>query len=296
MIKLVIGKSGFLGREFIEHMNCDGIGRSELDMMTLFDKNTKARNKILKKFLKNYDVIINCIGISNTRYCEDPKNWEEVNFINGTIPKILSTWCNENNKKFVQISTGCLYDESHHPCTEDSFRVAHCNYTVSKFSGELGCNFETDLIIRPRLLFSDKVVKGNNLLSKLLTFDKYVDEFNSITSNKTIVNAVDALLMANQSGAFNVCNQGHYTIFEIAKMLHDTINNMAWTLKIDFINKSKITAVELRDSQGLYLVNNVMDLTKLLEFYNPPTVQEAISDIIVSTLTSDPSDPTKTII
>jgi dTDP-4-dehydrorhamnose reductase len=251
----VLGK-GFLGQEF-ESMGYEVWGRDKFDA-------TNINNLQLIKAFEHVDVIINCIGISDTRYCEDPKNFEEIMHVNGHVPKVLSQYCQATNKKFVHISTGCLYDEIGRPCTEEDFLATHCAYTVSKYVGERGCDTTRDLIMRPRLIFSDKKQTGhNNLIQKLMKFDTFVDEFNSVTWNKTIVEAVQALLDEKQSGIFNVANEGIHTIHEIAQMLGR--------------NGEKISGAELRKSQGLYLVNNVMDISKLRQFYLPPTVSKAIS-------------------
>lgn len=254
----VLGK-GFLGQEY-EEMGYDVLGRDKFQIQ-VWDEYT---NRNIFEPLKDYDVIVNCIGQSNTRYCEDPANFDEIMFTNGTVPKILSEYCKQNDKKFVHISTGCLYDETGRPCTEEDFLATHCAYTVSKFAGEMGCDKERDLILRPRLLFNDKKQAGhNNLIQKLMKFDTYIDEFNSVTWNRTIVEAMQALLDAEQVGVFNVANEGRHTIHEIAKMIGKT--------------GEKMSGAELRKGQGLFLVNNVMDISKLKQFYLPPTVKEAIT-------------------
>jgi nucleoside-diphosphate-sugar epimerase len=147
--------------------------------------------------------------------------------------------------------------------TEDGFLSAHCRYVVSKWAGENYLN-EDDLIIRPRLLFDGGLQKGrNNLLQKLPKFNDYLDEFNSVTSCDTIVEAVEALLESNCRGAFNVANDGAYTIHDMAEALG--------------YNGGYVSQEELHQSQGLFLVNNVMDLTKLKRYYQPTdTIEELL--------------------
>ena len=118
-------------------------------------------------------------------------------------------------------------------------------------------------MIRPRLLFDTEVATGrNNLLQKLPKFKNFLDEFNSVTSCDTIVEATSALLSANQSGVFNVANTGTYTIYEMATSL--------------FLRGGMTSQEELHESQGLYLVNNVMDLDRLKEFYTPRDTLEEL--------------------
>ena len=249
---LVLGK-GFLGQEF-ESMGYEVWGKDRLVL----------RRDTQLEFLGDYDVVINCIGISDTRFCELPENFPKVLQTNSSLPYGLSRGCEFYETKFVHISTGCLYDEIGRPCSEDDFLAAHCGYTVSKYAGEIGCNKDRDLILRPRLLFSDKRMNThNNLLQKLPKFNSFVDELNSVTWNKTIVEATQALLDHEQTGVFNVANEGRHTIYEIATEMLG--------LKGD-----KMSGEQLRSSQGLYLVNNVMDISKLKQFYQPVSVEKAV--------------------
>lgn len=219
------------------------------------------------KELAEADVIVNCIGISDTRYCESQENFEKIKLINGELPGLLSKHDLMINKRFVHISTGCLYDQSHRPCTEDDKLVAHCNYVVSKWIGEMGCDKQKDIIIRPRLLFSDYMPPNgsrNNLLLKLNRFDKFVDAFNTITYTHDIVNAIESLLENNCSGIYNVGCSEPITIYDIATK---------------YLNKSdviKITPEQLILSQNLHLVNNVMDVTKIEKYCKMTPLSKAL--------------------
>lgn len=248
MNAVVLG-NGFLGNQFARNG------------WTVWDRSKFSYEK--GKFqtdwneLSNFDTIINCIGISDTRFCE--QSLSIAIDINGELPRKLSQYCECNHKKFVHISTGCLYDFTN--AYENEFIVAHCNYTVSKWIGEKGCG-SNDLIIRPRLLYSDLPHK-NNLLSKLPRYKAYVyDKKDSLTSTQTIVQAVTILLKNNQVGIFNVADEGEISIADIARLLK---------IKSD---KPDIIMDHLRNEQGLYLVNSTMNINKLKEFYQPPTVIE----------------------
>ena len=255
---LILG-DGFLGNAFKRHGYENVWGREKFQWQggcNLFEKCLQD---------ERFDVVINTIGISDTRYCEDFKNWEEVHSTNSLLPKFLSDTCGWYDRKFVHISTGCLYDTLNVPQSEEEPKSAHCNYVISKWIGEMGCA-NNDLIIRPRLLFDSEVPKNNkrnNLLCKLEKFTEFVGERNSITSNDTIVEAIESLLENNQSGIFNVAQTGSYTIAEIAEFLGLTINRV-------------LSQDELRKDQGLALVNNIMDLNKLEKFYKPRETLEEV--------------------
>ncbi|MGD9275755.1 MAG: sugar nucleotide-binding protein [Candidatus Pacearchaeota archaeon] len=249
---IVLGR-GFLGKKF-EMKGFEVFGKNEFYMDF---SNTENSLKQLSK----YDVIINCMGKSNTRYCENRENFEEVLYSNGFIPKILSKFCQEKGKKFVHISTGCLYDKKGVAQRETDFIAAHCNYTLTKWVGEQGCNPNRDLILRPRLYFSD-FNDDDNLLCKLSKFKQFVEEQNSFSSLDVIVDSTKKLLEKNQAGIFNVACEENLSVIAMARLIG--------------LDGKEITEEELHKSEGLYLINNIMDLSKLKKFYSPPKLKDEV--------------------
>lgn len=232
---------GFLGNEF-QRQGYEVYSRREFTWPCELD------------ILERYNTIINCIGIADTRWCEQPCNWSRIGSVNTNLVGALSDYCRTKGKKFVHISTGCVYDQNNAPQNEESFTSSHCRYVVSKLAAEYACS-PRDLILRPRLYFSDLPDK-NNLLSKLPNFSHHLNEINSFTSTATIVEATTALLNAEQCGIFNVAQRGYGTVQQIAKHL-------------GIKAKPPMTGEELQHSQGLALVNNILDISKLEQFYHP---------------------------
>lgn len=252
----VLGK-GFLGKEFSEK-GYDVFDRS------VFEWPIDTIRLNIFKPLESYDIIINCIGCADTRYCENPKNWAAVYNINAKLVSTLSKYCESHNKKFVHISTGCVYDKNDSPQKEDDFVSSHCRYVVSKLAAEYYCS-PNDLILRPRLYFSGTPDK-NNLLTKLPSFKTHLTELNSFTSTATIVESAEALLKAGQRGVFNIAQEGYSTIEEIC----------------DHINLPKqplINGKELQEKEGLALVNNIMDISKLKKFYKPRPILSEVEEL-----------------
>ena len=250
-MKTVVLGGGFLGSAF-EHAGMKVWGKDQFHV-------TEENCEDIIHELEDFEVIINCIGKSNTRFCES--NVMQAVWSNAVIPAMLSDYCDKEDKKLVHISTGCLYDRNDRPQNERDFIAAHCQYTMSKWAGEATLNPDFDLIIRPRLFFGE-FEDRNNLLCKLPHFDRYLNELNSFTSVHTIVNAVRELIKADQSGIFNVANDGFLTVQEFAKVIG--------------LEGDAITEEELHHEQGLYLVNNTMDISKLKKFYQPPKIEDEI--------------------
>ena len=136
---------------------------------------------------------------------------------------------------------------------------------MSKWVGEIHCDPTRDLILRPRLYFSD-VPDKNNLLCKIPKFTQFVMDDNSLTNTREIVNATKALLDNNQVGIFNVANEGTISIWRIAQLIGLTSNP-------ELVG---ITRQELIEKEKLYLVNNTLDISKLCRYYKPQNIKDAI--------------------
>ena len=249
-MKIVVLGKGFLGQAFAKE-GYEVLGREDVSI------ESRETDLLWKKRLEGYNVIINCMGKSDTRWCE--LNFDEAFWSNAIVPKILSGYCAGNGIKFVHISTGCLYDDMMMSQMETDFLAKHCCYTVTKFVGEKGCRVDRDLIIRPRLFFGDFPHK-NNLICKLKRFNSFVGEWNSFTSVHVIVKAVWELLLSRASGVYNVCCDGEATVADLADWMG--------------LYGTRMTGKELRERESLFLVNNTMCIEKLKSIYQPPALRE----------------------
>lgn len=256
MKKIVVLGDGYLGSAFRDR---EYTVLDKTQFMISERDNSQNILSYLDNMLGEYDVIINCIAKSNTRFCEN--NCNEAFFSNATIPSFLSTWCYLNNKKYVHISTGCLYDVNNIPQRETDALAAHCNYTLTKWMGEKQCNLERDLIIRPRLFF-DGSNRPNNLLNKIRKFDKLCRELDSVSSVDVVVIAVTTLIVQNATGIFNVACDGYISMWDIGHLMG--------------LDKDFISIEEIRKQNGLHLVNNIMDLSKLKKYFTPPTIRDEV--------------------
>lgn len=255
--KIIVLGTGMLGSAF-KRKGYTVWGRDKFDWIVDFgDEEWNTLNDLMHEL--GITTIINTIGVSDTRYCEDVNNWGHVKHVNGHLPEFLSGFCFATSRKFVHISTGCLYDTRNIPQAETSFKSAHCNYVVSKWMGELACDESSDIIVRPRLIFDSHPPadgKRNNLLCKMQEFTEFLAEYNTVTSCDTIIEAVQSLVDGKATGVFNVGQTGHYTIADMARALGLPVER-------------ELCQEELHNSQGLYLVNNLMLLSKLNKYYKP---------------------------
>lgn len=248
-MKAVVLGRGFLGQEF------------ERQGFTVYGRDKFLAEAYDVAVLDEFDVIINCIAKTDTRWCEDKANIDTVLQVNSFLPGRLSQYCQKFGKKFVHISTGCLYEKQN--SAESSFLAAHCLYTVSKWAGEAKLQPD-DLIIRPRLFYSP-IHAPNNFLVKLPAYKRYVwDQLDSFTLTEDVPKAVNALLKAEQSGTFNVCSQGSASVWQLACFLMDE-------------KLPHTTIDQVRSEQDLHLVNCTMNTDKLEEYFMPSELWSAMA-------------------
>ena len=106
-------------------------------------------------FLKDFDYIINCIGIIKP-FCkdDDPKGVFNAISINTLFPRRLSEFLRNSKTKVVQIATDCVYSGRVGQYNEDSVHDALDVYGKTKSLGEV--NRDNLLNIRCSLVGPDK--------------------------------------------------------------------------------------------------------------------------------------------
>ena len=158
---LVLGANGMLGKMVSLYLK----DNEDLDIkVTSRSKNTFLENffedstldfeitedykNTLDKLVTNndFDVVINCIGVIKPKIDED--NNESILrtiMINSYFPLDLQKICFENNIKYYQIGTDCVYSGKIGNYDEFSYQDAEDVYGKSKVVGEIQENKSTSL-------------------------------------------------------------------------------------------------------------------------------------------------------
>lgn len=179
---------------------------------------TKKEDLVRALSITGYnDIIINCIGytgVPNVDTCEFHKY--ETLLANTLIPFWLSEVSKE--KKIVHLSTGCIYDGDKNFDEKDTPNYIGSFYSKTKLLAEDAFNLEKDIIVRLRMPITlDKDPK--NLITKLLKYDKLINENNSVTFVNDLVGAINALIEKDAVGIFNVVNSPAVSHKQIMKEL-----------------------------------------------------------------------------
>lgn len=139
MIKvLVLGKNGMLGSMIFDYLtkvtslNITGTERGE------FDVEKFLKNPLKFSRFKNFDYVINCIGIIKP-YCKDtdPEGVIKAIRINSLFPHELTKFYRGSLTKIIQIATDCVFSGRSGNYNEDSIHDPVDVYGMTKSLGEV---------------------------------------------------------------------------------------------------------------------------------------------------------------
>ena len=226
-------------------------------------------NNIIKKTTS--DVIINAVAKTNLEYCQINKlEAYRVNVI-GTKNLLIS--CAENNKKFLHISSGCLFDGNDKIIHEASSASPAVWYTWTKLWADQfieNYGYEKYLILRPRQLISS-VEHPTNMLTKFMKMPAIaaIDEQNSLTCIEDLAAMINHLLAFDARGIYNCANSGTVSPYWMAMELKNTISPL--------MNVSKISYSDFLLTLKNKRVNTILSTDKLEKTgYKNRSAEEAV--------------------
>tara|TARA_R110000851_G_scaffold114591_2_gene239934 strand:- start:3738 stop:4550 length:813 start_codon:yes stop_codon:yes gene_type:complete len=204
------------------------------------------------------DTVINCVAKTNLEECQVFK--DEAYNVNVSGTKNLLSLSSDYKKKFVHISSGCLFDGNDVVSTEESSPTPAVWYTWTKkwadeYIQEYGYN--NYLILRPRQLISS-VSHPTNMITKFLRYTTFygIDEPNSLTCIEDFKLMIDHLVNIDEMGIFNCCNAGVVSPYDIAL-------NIKHYLKKELI-VNKFSYEQLLEILPNKRVNTILSCDKLI--------------------------------
>ena len=205
------------------------------------------------------DAVINTAAKINLEWCQD--NSEEAWAINAIGPLNVAKACDILGYKFVQISSGCIFDgdETERVYTEEDTPTPASFYAVTKSAADTFLrNAKLDvpiLTLRPRQIIS-ATPNPTNMLTKFMAVGKgdFITSANTVTSIEDFSQMIDHLLKINATGIYNCANTGTISPYEIAmklKAISPTLDPQPIAYH-EYVKKIKVKRV-----------NTILDVTKL---------------------------------
>ena len=222
----LLGANGFIGNKFHQFLlkanhQVYPITRKDCDLL---DK--EKLYKILKTINPTY--IINCAGYTgkpNVDACESNKElcWLQ----NYTLPKNISKICNDLNKKWIHVSSGCIYKgtknkngfkEIDRP--NFCFDEQPCSYySGTKAASEDILKSDKNVYIcRLRIPFDNRQ-SSKNYITKILNYSKLLNAENSMSNTDEFIQACFHLVKEEcDTGIYNITNSGSITTKEVTNI------------------------------------------------------------------------------
>lgn len=135
---LVLGKSGMLGSMVYKYLKDNSDFEVKGTERDIFDAEKFIHKPDKYVIVKNYDYIINCIGIIKP-YCNDDDldGVRRAIKVNAMFPHVLANYVKDDNTKVIQIATDCVYSGKEGNYKEDIPHDALDVYGKTKSLGEV---------------------------------------------------------------------------------------------------------------------------------------------------------------
>jgi len=171
---------------------------------------------ITPKVVSKYDVLINCAGKTNIDWCE--KNKSEALAVNAVGAGELARVCRQAGKKFVHLSSACIFESLHADDWKDESSTPNpgCFYSLTKVVAEhLVLEADPDaLVIRIRLPLSEKP-HPRNTLTKILAYSGLHTNQETVTVVEDMLPVLKDLIQKDETGVFHLVNDGTLSPYEM---------------------------------------------------------------------------------
>lgn len=219
MTIILFGSTGMLGKYIFNVLKTDykviTIDRKEYDVVS---DDFEKLEKIIDQY--DYDLIINCVGAIPQKYSTD--KIREYILINTIFPLKLSNLVSLKNKKFIHITTDCVFDGKKGNYKENDEHTCSEIYGVTKSLGEL---YKNATIIRTSIIGEENTSKVSLLewviSNKNKTINGYNDHYwNGVTCftlSKIIKEIITKGLYWN--GIRHIFSPKTYTKYELCEII-----------------------------------------------------------------------------
>ena len=219
---LLLGSTGYIGSEFARQMDVRGVAHCDLAHQNVTENEL---DYLLTENGGPCDTVINCAAFvprPSVSLCDRFK--EETIRGNLLLPMMLARACHRHERTLVQLSTGCLFDESKNWTEIEQPKRGwddHCGFYVRT---KLLCEEQVNscpktYVVRVRLPF-DAYAGERNYLSNLAFFPRVYDHVNSLSHRADCVKAMlDLVTMKADYGTYHCVNPGSIPAREVVRLM-----------------------------------------------------------------------------
>jgi dTDP-4-dehydrorhamnose reductase len=247
---LVIGSNGMAGHVVTSYLKQQGhqvvtVARNNADY-SINIENTEQVKTFFTELEKDFDFVINCIGLLVKDSIDRP---DRAAIINSWFPHYVEHVYNNTNTKVIHLSTDCVFDGKKGEYTETDVHTEMNAYGSSKSLGEI--NNSKDITFRMSIIGPEIKLTGTGLLNWVVT-------------------CTDQELQGWENAWWN-----GITTLQLAKCIHQYISNPVITGIYHLVNnKNKINKYDL-----LCKINTIYNLHKtIIKTQGPKAVNKILVD------------------
>lgn len=160
---LVLGSNGMAGHMIVRYLRLKGYDVSTA-ARTNADYHIDVESMPGLTGLKNFDYVINCIGLLVQDSINRP---DRAILINGWFPHAVEHALKDTKTKMIHLSTDCVFDGSRGNYIETDFHTETNAYGRSKSMGEI--NNDKDITFRMSIIGPEIRSNGTSFLNWILT-------------------------------------------------------------------------------------------------------------------------------
>lgn len=247
---LVLGSQGMAGHVIVQYLKEQGhtvTTSARKNSNINIDVETIHTNDSFFDMLKEYDFVINCIGLLVKDSIERPDRAAK---INSWFPHYLEHYVKNTNTRLIHLSTDCVFDGKTGNYVEDDIHTEMNAYGKSKSLGEVNNN--KDITFRMSIIGPELKTSGTGL-------------FNFVYNN----------LLSELQGWENAWWNG-ITTLQLAKCINQYINNPTISGVYHLVNNQ----VKINKYDLLCKINLIFDLNKTIVKTQGP---KPVNKILVNT-------------
>lgn len=230
---LIIGVKGMAGHLLFNYFlqkgkfEVYGIARNVPSQDRIFDldvSNIESLLKILND--REYDYVINCIGILNKDAEDNP---DKAIWFNSYFPHLLENSLKEKHTKLIHISTDCVFSGKKGGYTENDVKDGIGFYAQSKALGEVINN--KDITIRTSIIGPELNVGGIGLFHWFMSQDVnnplkgYTEAYWSGITTLELAKVIEKMMESSISGLIQVPSPEKINKYELLKVFNEIYKN-----------------------------------------------------------------------
>lgn len=210
-----------------------GFARKESDLVDTIVADAEDKSAVEKAvFSKDYDYVINCIGILN-QYAEADKS--RAVYLNAFFPHYLADITRESTTKIVHLSTDCVFSGRKGSYKEDDLRDGNTFYDRSKALGELEDN--KNITIRTSIVGPDRNEQGIGLLNWFMKQNSnvkgYTRAFWTGQTTLQLAKTIEMISLDEISGLCNIIPEISISKFELLKLFNKHLRSNLLEIEAD---------------------------------------------------------------